>query len=366
MPRNPYVHRFCRGEQVVELMRDVNRVEEALNHISFPLDVMIIIDISGSMQLVIDEVTAQVGRIFTELVGQYGDMRIGVMQQGVDGDTNDPTYARRAKILCQPTRSQSVFSASMNAFPNATGSREWYLNAMELAVYQTQWADNAWKTVITIGDELAYQYRNGEQQEFSYERLNTMIDLFNQQDVRACMICVREENWQYCEPTYELVADGTGDRCLVAPSDTEIVSMLIDMIGFLLYPQTQWSAYTASGTKQSLGVSDGGVEVPAWNAINGLPFVPDYIRDLRNAIESIAMPGWVRDPNGVPYDFSPSGPNNLLECAMGDGSAYGTTPGRRTWRRSIGDMADTLPRDIDLGEAYECLRLLKAALGVTS
>ena len=51
---------------------------------------------------------------------------------------------------------------------------------------------------------------------------------------------------------------------------------------------------------------------------------------------------------------------------MGDGSAYGTTPGQRIWRRSVGDMADTPPYDIDLGEVYECLRPLKDALGVTS
>ena len=56
MARNPYVDQHCAGRHVIELMRGINAIEHVLEQTISHLDVMIIIDISGSMQLVIDAV----------------------------------------------------------------------------------------------------------------------------------------------------------------------------------------------------------------------------------------------------------------------------------------------------------------------
>ena len=115
--RNQYVNQPCRGRDVVQLMRDINAIEAVCKTPIAPLDVMIIIDISYSMQPVIDTVCAQVERLFSSLVNEYSQIRLGLMQQGVDGSTTDSSWARRALIRSQPTRDQSVFQAAINAFP---------------------------------------------------------------------------------------------------------------------------------------------------------------------------------------------------------------------------------------------------------
>ena len=114
--------------------------------------------------------------LFTQIIGAYSNIRIGVMQQGVDGDTNNATYARRALIRCQPTRDQAAFQAAMDGFPAADGSGEWYLNALRLGITGTTWASDARRMILTIGDETAAQWRVGTQHYLNAnEELNTVI-----------------------------------------------------------------------------------------------------------------------------------------------------------------------------------------------
>ncbi len=365
MPRNPYVARHCAGRDVIELMRDINAIEHVLEQTISHLDVMIIIDISGSMQLVIDAVRAQVSDLFTQIIGAYSNIRIGVMQQGVDGDTNNPAYARRALILSQPTRNQATFQNAMNSFPSATGSGEWYLNALRLGITGTTWAADARRMILTIGDESAAQWRVGTQHyPNADEELNAVIGELNAASTIACIICSNANMWPLCEASYTTLANGTGGQYLVAPSTEDIVAMIVSMVTQIVITQTTWYRYTSGGQRQSLGTPDGGVNVPALNAIDNHPFVPHYLRDLRQAVERIVNTRAISAGSGTVYDFAPDGANNLLEAAMGDGTAYGTVPGRRTWRRGLAEMIGTPPYDIDIGETRACVDLLKTAVGV--
>ena len=363
MTRNPFVGRHCQGRQITRIMRDINRIEHAINITGSDVDVMIIVDISGSMQSVIDTVRAQVGRIFTEVIAVYDGVRVGLMQQGVDGSTADPTYAKRAMILCQPTRNHSGFAAATVALPDAQGGSEWYLNAMELAAEATDWNPGSRKLLITIGDEKANQYRSGSSNVATLARFEETIVFLNARQVISSMICPRASSWSACQSTYTRMADATGGRWLVAPTDEEIVSMMVEMVGHFAFSQTRWKRYEAFGRLTLLGEPDGGQHVPALHAIDGQPFCPHYIRDLRQAVERLVTQKRLMTPEGAIYNWTPGSPDNLLARAMASAGDYGLTGAPTTWRRSLGAMIAAAPRDIDIGEVFECVRLLKIAAG---
>jgi len=365
MARNPYVGQCCSGRQVVTLMREINAIEHVLEQTISHLDVMIVIDISGSMQSTIDAVRAQVSALFTQIIGTHDNIRIGVMQQGVDGDTNNASYARRALIRCQPTRDQAAFQTAMNGFPAADGSGEWYINALRLGITGTTWAADARRMILTIGDESAAQWRVGTQHNANAtEELTAAIGELNAASIIACIICSNANMWPLCEASYMALANGTGGLYLIAPSTEDIVAMIVSMVTQIVISQTTWYRYTKDGQRQSLGAPDGGVNVPALNAIDNMPFVPLYLRDMRQAVERIVNTRAISNGTGAVYDFAPDGANNLLEAAMGDGTAYGTVPGRRTWRRGLAEMIGTSPYDIDIGETRACVDLLKTAVGI--
>ena len=365
MARNPYVGQRCSGRQVVTLMREINAIEHVLEQTISHLDVMIIIDISGSMQSTIDAVRAQVSALFTQIIGTHDNIRIGVMQQGVDGDTNNASYARRALIRCQPTRDQAAFQTAMNGFPAADGSGEWYINALRLGITGTTWAADARRMILTIGDETAAQWRVGTQHNANAtEELTAVIGELNAASIIACIICSNANMWPLCEASYMALANGTGGLYLIAPSTEDIVAMIVSMVTQIVITQTTWYRYTKDGQRQSLGAPDGGVNVPALNAIDNQPFVTLYLRDMRQAVERIVNTRAISNGTGTVYDFAPDGANNLLEAAMGDGTAYGTVPGRRTWRRGLAEMIGTPPYDIDIGETRSCVDLLKTAVGI--
>jgi Mg-chelatase subunit ChlD len=364
MTRNPFVGRRCFSRHITEQMRDLNRVEQAMGSVGSNLDIMIIVDTSGSMGTVIDTVRSQVGRIFSGVIDAYGGTRIGLMQQGVDGNTNDPAYGKRALILCQPTRDAALFAASTGRLPAAGGGYEWYLNAMELAAEQTAWNPGSQKLLITIGDEPANQYHSGTSHITTMARFNETIAYLKSLNVISCMICPRTNSWTSCQATYKNMASGTGGKCLIAPADQEVVEMIVTMVGYFALQQTRWIRYETNGTRTDLGEPDGGVTVPALEGLDGAPLTPFYIRDLRAVVERIVNEKRLKTPGEVLYDWTAGSPNHLLALAMQSGADYGLTGTPTTWRRSLEEMIGTPPCDLDIGEITECVRLLKIAAGV--
>jgi hypothetical protein len=125
--------------------------------------------------------------------------------------------------------------------------------------------------------------------------------------------------------------------------------------------QTEWLAYLRDGTTQSLGTPDAGVSVPALDALDrgalNAAIEPNHIIEMRLAVETLAP--------YFGYDWTDLSPTNLYFLAMGDRAKYGATGGAKyDWTRTREQMLLTPTYDIDIGEIYECVAVLKAAAGL--
>lgn len=107
---------------------------------------------------------------------------------------------------------------------------------------------------------------------------------------------------------------------------TELMRAINEREAVARLPQTEFYNRT---TGESLGIPDGGVNVPALDALDGYPFTLQYILDLREPIQRLASDYWLGYPhywsglydNGIPkaYDWGPFSPYNLYNIAMGEG-----------------------------------------------
>jgi hypothetical protein len=158
------------------------------------------------------------------------------------------------------------------------------------------------------------------------------------------------------------------DGMYLESSDPNNVSnAIMDLFNRAILPMTPFYGYTA-GSKVSLGAPDSGVSVPANNALvtAGAVLAANHIIDMRAAVERIANESfWINPATGQPFAWWSADANSLYAVAMGDRTAYGATGGTRYgWTRSLAAMVGTPPYDIDIGEVYECVRVLKIAAGV--
>ena len=151
----------------------------------------------------------------------------------------------------------------------------------------------------------------------------------------------------------------------MAPSDAAIISAL-SVSGQIRtpYPQTVWQRLDSGRQSYSIGSSDGGVSVPALSALDGTKWYLEYIIALRQAVERIICHGELRSVSGQFFNLTTGSPDNLLSIAMGSGTSYGTLPARGTWRRTAGQLKGTRLFDIDIGEIYEAVRVLKVSAGL--
>lgn len=363
--RNRYVHQPCAGRDLAVLMREINRIEHKIITEWNAADVMFIMDISGSMRTIYEETQLNLRAAFQILTERYLGMKIGLLQQGVDGDTEDPTWEKRAMILCQPTRDIADFDAGMALLPDkAVGANEWYLNTLHLGVEETHWRCKSRMILVNFGDEAANKYRVGSGNSTLMELYHAAILQLRMNGVVVPMICTHADAWEACETTYTMMAERTGGICLIEPGYEEIVSMVETLSGNAWYQQTPWFKYTDDGRKFQLGIPDAGLSIPALDAIDNRLMLPWYFHEARRAIERIAELNLLPAPGGGLINWDAESPSHLLKLAMGDGSAYGTAGGRATWRRPLADMFDWKFYDVDIGEIYECVRYLKTVVGI--
>ncbi|MCC6695015.1 MAG: hypothetical protein IT365_05225 [Candidatus Hydrogenedentes bacterium] len=134
-----------------------------------------------------------------------------------------------------------------------------------------------------------------------------------------------------------------------------------DKISVWTRAQTEFYRYT--GAPQSLGTPDGGVDVPALEALVGYRHAPRIYKDMRDAIERLAWSGAFRNViTGNKFNWTISSADNLYYVAMGDRSDFGATGGAQyDWTRTRSAMNADLPRDIDLGELDRCIQTLEAS-----
>jgi hypothetical protein len=158
--------------------------------------------------------------------------------------------------------------------------------------------------------------------------------------------------------------DGTYLECANA---NDIADAILQMFDTIVPPMTTFYGYSAA-SKASLGTPDAGVSIPALNGLvtTGAVLAANHIADMRTAIERmVAEAFFINQATGQPFRWWSGDANNLYAAAMGDRTAYGATGGTRYgWTRSLAAMVGTPPYDIDIGEVYECVRVLKAAAGV--
>jgi len=166
---------------------------------------------------------------------------------------------------------------------------------------------------------------------------------------------------------------GTGDGEFSQPHDVAVDSSakvyVADTENFRIqkvqpFSEAPFYAYTTT-TKTSLGTPDGGVSVPALQALcqsdKAADICPDHIEDMRDAIETLA-PYYINAATGNPFNWTASSADNLYYVAMGDRTEYGATGGAAyDWTRTKAAMIGSPPYDIDIGEVRECIDVLQAS-----
>ena len=150
------------------------------------------------------------------------------------------------------------------------------------------------------------------------------------------------------------VVDGVAHRVQVFSANTSSLS------------QTEFHSYTTTAAT-SLGTPDGGVSVPATNALKPAPdgnnadLIPRHIIDMRTAIETLA-PYFTNAITGNPFNWTASSADNLYYVALGDRSHYGATGGAKyDWTRTEAQMEGDYCYSIDIGEIADTITLLEAS-----
>lgn len=126
--------------------------------------------------------------------------------------------------------------------------------------------------------------------------------------------------------------------------------------------QTEFQEYLSATTKTSLGTPDGGVSVPALDALDGNGFLAArQLTDLRVAIQALA-PYYKNAVTGNAFNWTASSADNLYYVALGNRTKYGATGGAAyDWTRSEAQLENSLLYDLDIGEARECIDKLQAS-----
>ncbi len=132
------------------------------------------------------------------------------------------------------------------------------------------------------------------------------------------------------------------------------------------FEQTEWFKYTPSAV--SLGVSDGGVSIPALDALDaGAAFVaPDHVTDVRVAVELLA-PFFINAVTGDPFNWNGAQADSLYRLALGDRDTdpsdfgFSSPSPADDWDRMLAEMEVGGIWDIDIGELGLCLTLLEAS-----
>ena len=183
-------------------------------------------------------------------------------------------------------------------------------------------------------------------------------------DANVCVSMVALNNDSALIERYQYMADITGGLFFYMPDPSEVADAIVDLV--ISLSQTRFYGYKRT-SKTSLGTPDGGASVPAIDALVHMhaDIVQRHILDMRAAIRRIVSYGrWSNPSTGNPFNWDSGSEDNLYHVAMGNRGKYGGTGPRYTWTRTGSEMIGTATYDIDIGEVYECMRVLKQAAGV--
>jgi sugar lactone lactonase YvrE len=166
---------------------------------------------------------------------------------------------------------------------------------------------------------------------------------------------------------------GITDLAVTSTNDIYTASVTygrIDIYGKRPDPsnQTAWAKWTRQGAV-SLGLPDGGIAVPALDALdNGKALVaPETLDQMRRPIEVLA-PGFINGATSNPFNWIDLDPDNLYFVSLGDRDTSPTDFGFATpspaydWERMLAQMRKTKTVDLDIGEIKRTIAELQASV----
>lgn len=370
MRDNPFASQPICGRDVTSIMRDINKIESLMVSDGGDIDIVIAIDCTGSMGSVITNVKNNANQIAVRIRERAEATWFGAIKFRDYGD------AFVTVVAPQPTESISAFESAINTF-QAMGGGDWAEAYVELVLQAAgvnvgfgtvSWRPGATRLLIVLGDAPPHDPLYGTGTSGSGYTWAQAAQAANDAGVMVSIIAVGQGVYNATvRGSYQDMTNATGGVYIESSDPALVADAIVDLFNIIAVSQSPFFGYRLT-SKVVLGTPDGGVNIPADNALSvaGAELVPNHIQDLRAAIERIvSYRYWKNSVTNRPYDWTVGSSNNLYVIAMGDRTAYGATGGARYgWTRSLSEMIGSPPCDIDIGETYECVRVLKTAAGV--
>jgi hypothetical protein len=361
---NPFANQPIYGRDVTSIMRDINKIEAKMVSDTGNIDIVIAIDCTGSMGSTIANVKANAQQIAQRIRERAPTTWFGAIKFRDYGD------AFITQVVSQPGESIADFEAAINTMA-AAGGGDWaeaYVEVVYQAAQEVVWRQGSMRLLIILGDAPPHDPVYGTGTSGSGHTWAQAAQTASNAEVIVSMIAVGQGVGNATvRHSYQDMTTAT-DGIYMESSDPEQVSdAIIELFNIIAVTQTPFFGYTLTD-KIALGTPDGGILVPADNALRTAwaELVPNHILDMRSAVERILSYGYWENPDtNQPYNWTDNSPDNLYFIAMGDRLGYGATGGARyAWTRSLAQMVGSPPVDLDIGEVYECVRVLKLAAGV--
>lgn len=374
MNNNDYAYQPVQGKHVTELMRRMNALEKEFieekpiitirEEVVPPKNIVIVIIASkytlNKINITFDVFADRLFDVFSRAELDGLNFRVALIDEGKE--------PMQPVVLCQPTSDINVFKAAGTELRDVDLDDDFdYMRtrrAIILARDSIQWSWGNMRVINLLGC-----YWGGPQGYSEYYqdialmlRGSYIISVTNQ--YLEHYLGSRLYAYEIYGPFQPFGISSAGGIYIREYYELAPLTLIID-VSFPVI-QTVFYKYPQSG-KISLGTPDGGVNIPALNALAGTPLTPDPILDLRYAIERFVAGGYLREPlfrigiiiteEPFPFSFLFFFVNNLRK------SKYGATTDKSTWTRSKADMLGTPPYDIDIGEVYEAIRLMESWVG---
>lgn len=364
MSGNPFMNQPIYGRDVTSIMRDINKIEAKMVNDGGDIDIVIAIDCTGSMGGTINNVKTNAQRIAEIIRERAATTWFGAIKFRDYGDQFITV------ILMHPGESISAFQAAVNTM-QAGGGGDWaeaYVEVVFQAAQEVTWRQGARRLLIILGDAPPHDPLYGTGTSGSGQTWAQAAQAANNAGVIVSMIAVGQGVGNATvRRSYQDMTTATNGIYMESSDPNQVADAIITLFNIIAVSQTEFFGYSIT-SKASLGTPDGGVQVPADNALcsAGVALVPNHILDMRAAVERIVTYHYWKNPaTNHPYNWTSGSADNLYRIAMGDRTAYGATGGiRYVWTRTLAQMPGTAPYDIDIGEVHECVRVLKVAAGV--
>lgn len=364
MSNNPFMNQPIYGRDVTSIMRDINKIEAKMVNDGGDIDIVIAIDCTGSMSGTITNVKTNAQRIVEIIRERAATTWFGAIKFRDYGDTFITT------VLMNPGESVSAFQSAVNTM-QAGGGGDWaeaYVEVVYQAAQEVTWRQSARSLLIILGDAPPHDPLYGTGTSGSGHTWAQAAQAANNAEVIVSMIAVGQGVGNATvRQSYQYMTGATNGVYMESSDPNQVADAIITLFNIIAVTQTPFYGYAIT-SKSSLGTPDGGVHVPADNALcsAGASLVPNHIMDMRAAVERIvSYHYWKNLATTHPYNWTSASADNLYYVAMGDRTRYGATGGTKyVWTRTLAQMVNTPPYDLDIGEVYECVRVLKIAAGV--